>query len=156
MQGSNQHLPFPNNPSQIYKIVSVLNPAFCLDCCYDSETQGKLVIFSQHDGNNQRWRVMSDPQGNFGFMNLQNSGVLQIPLSAHGKEGSHCTVSKPQGGNNEKWRIVPCGKGYAIKSSMNPDLCLDICEEKVVNNNKIIVYEWGNGKTNQQWTFHPL
>jgi hypothetical protein len=125
--GNHQQLPFQSNPTQIYRVVSVLNPNFCLDCCYDSETQGKLVIYEHHDANHQKWRIMSDLQGNFGFMNLQNSGVLQIPLSAQGKEGSQCSVSAASGGANEKWRIVPTGKGYVITSSMNQHLCLDIC-----------------------------
>lgn len=60
MQGSGQQLPFVSNPNQVYRIVSALNPHFCLDCAYDIETQGKLVLYNHHDGNNQKWRIMSD------------------------------------------------------------------------------------------------
>jgi hypothetical protein len=51
---------------------------------------------------------------------------------------------------------VPSGKGFAITSALHPELCLDICEEKTVNNNKIIVWEMKKNKLNQEWVFVPL
>jgi hypothetical protein len=93
-----QQAPLLDNPTQIYKIVSLQDPHFCLDCAYDAETQGKLVLFTQNDGLYQKWRVMSDLQGNVGFMSLLNAGVLKMP--ADGKKGSQCIVSAPTGGMN--------------------------------------------------------
>lgn len=155
MQGlGQQQVPIFNNPSQIYKIVSILSPHFCLDCTFDSETSGKLVLYTQNDGLHQKWRVMSDFEGNVGFMSLQNMGVLQMPSQA--KKGAQCLVSAPSGSINEKWRITPAGKGFVIRSAAHPELCLDICEEKAANNTKIIAWEAGSNKPNQEWVFVPL
>jgi hypothetical protein len=97
---------------------------------------------------------MSDLKGNVGFMSLQNSGVLQMP--PQGKKGAQCLVSAPNGSPYEKWIITPAGKGFAIRSALHPELCLDICEEKKANNTAIIVWDVGNNKSNQQWVFVPL
>jgi hypothetical protein len=71
---------------------------------------------------------MNDNQGNYGFMNLENGGVLQIPFQSKGKEGTQCIVGAPIGNINEKWNIVPSGQGYAIRSSLYHNLCVDINE----------------------------
>jgi hypothetical protein len=57
-----------------------------------------LVLFNQNDGLYQKWRVMSDLQGNVGFMSLMNAGVLK--MAPEGKEGTQCIVSPPTGGLN--------------------------------------------------------
>lgn len=154
MQGSGNKLPVFNHATQIYKVASLLDPNYCLDCTYDSQTQGKLVLYSQNDGNNQKWRIMTDPNGHVGFMSLMNNGVLKVPPQP--KEGDQCIVSSPTGAPTEKWQVVPAGKGYNIRSVQFPDLCLDICEERTENNTKIILWEKGSNKLNQQWVFFPL
>ena len=112
------------------------------------------MLYSQNDGSNQKWRIMTDPNGYVGFMSLMNNGVLKAPPQP--KEGDQCIISAPTGAPSEKWQVVPAGKGYSIQSLQFPDLCLDICEEKTENNTKIIMWEKGSNKSNQQWVFFPL
>jgi hypothetical protein len=125
MTGS-QGLSFLNNPTQKFRVTSLADPSFCLDV---SPHTKQLVINEHSQSQTQLWRVMSDNQGNYGFMNLEFGTVLQIPAVEKGKEGAICISAPPNGGINEKWKIIPSGKkGYYIRSSLNGEVCLDIFE----------------------------
>jgi hypothetical protein len=58
------------------------------------------------------------------------------------------------GGDNQKWRVIPSGGGYAIVS-VNSNMCLDV--PGYSNAAGAIIQQWPcNGGTNQQWNFVPL
>lgn len=60
---------FVNNPNTLYKIVSVKDPNYCLDVS-GTDNKKPLIIYKFHGGKNQKWRVMEDGQGNYGFLNF--------------------------------------------------------------------------------------
>ena len=151
MTGS-QGMSFLNNPNQTFRITSVADPNFCLD--YHPHSRG-LTISEHGQSKSQVWRVMNDQQGNYGFMNCESAGVLQIPFEAKGKQGAQCVVVPPSGNISEKWHIAPVTKGFTITSALNGSIGLDINEERMENNNKVIVWEIGSKKLNQHWCFIP-
>ena len=69
---------FVNNPNTLYKIVSVKDPNYCLDVS-GTDNKKPLIIYKFHGGKNQKWRVLEDGQGNYGFLNFEHSSTLEIP-----------------------------------------------------------------------------
>jgi len=106
-QGYGNQPSFLSNPNQPVKILSSINPSFCLDSSQDRSELNDLIIYHQNNGPNQKWRVLNDGMGNIGFACLQNGGTLQIPPQSNGKEGTKCIVGPPIGNPNEKWQVVP-------------------------------------------------
>lgn len=125
-QGYGNQPSFLSNPNQPVKIISSINPSFCLDSSQDKSELNDLIIYHQNNGPNQKWRVLNDGMGNIGFASLQNGGTLQVPIQSNGKEGTKCIVGPPIGNPNEKWQVVPEGNFFVIRSAINPNLCLDI------------------------------
>lgn len=75
-QYGGQMPPFQLNPNQLYKILSVADPSFCLDANGDPKYLYKLIIYKYKNNENQKWRIMSDGMGNYGFFNAQFQGTL--------------------------------------------------------------------------------
>ena len=105
--------------------MSAANPSMCLDSSGNLQQKRKLILYSYHGGLNQKFRFVLDEQGNYTLVNVESGGSLEIPENSQGKAGTQCHISQVNGTKNEKWKIQPTPKGYAIISAAT-GLALDI------------------------------
>ncbi len=94
-----------------------------------------------------------DPDSTFVIMNRSSGLVLDIP-DASNNPGIQIQQFPENGGDNQKWRLVPVGGNWWITKiqSVSSGLILDV--EHASNDNHARILQWpDNGGRNQQWEF---
>jgi hypothetical protein len=94
-----------------------------------------------------------DPDSTFVIMNRSSGLVLDIP-GASNKEGIQIQQFPENGGDNQKWKLVPVGGNWWVTKiqSVSSGLVLDV--EHASNDNHVRILQWpDNGGLNQRWEF---
>jgi hypothetical protein len=114
----------------------------------------KLVLWSYHGGQNQKWRFVPDGQGNYSIINVEKGGTLEIPDYSNGQQGTQLHVSQPNNTINEKWKIVQGAGGFAIRSAQNYNLVFNALGGGCWEGDKIGIWPY-EGHKNDTWSITP-
>jgi len=71
-----------------------VNQGFCLDCSGNPLQKRKLILYSYHGGQNQKFRFQPDTQGFYSLIDVENGGTLEYP-DGNGTKGVQCHISQP-------------------------------------------------------------
>jgi alpha-L-fucosidase 2 len=145
---------FNPQPNQTYKISLAQVPNMVCDCSGDPNQQLKLVLWSYHGGQNQKWRFVPDGQGNYSIINVEKGGTLEIPDYSNGQQGTQLHVSQPNNTINEKWKIVQGAGGFAIRSAQNYNLVFNALGGGCWEGDKIGIWPY-EGHKNDTWSITP-
>lgn len=131
---------------EVYFIISRLN-GFAL--CAESSSLGALAVTKPIDplSSLQKWTYTNNKTLK---LNTKEGYVLDIKGSKK-EPGTGLALWEENDGVNQKFDISPEGSIVALLNG----LCLDIAEESVAENAKVIMYNQGY-QVNQLWTFIPF
>lgn len=134
--------------SGVYVIESALGGV--LDIAKGSNEQSaKLLLWSRHDGDNQRVHVIPCDDGTYVLQMVHSNLVLDVE-KANVKPGAQVIQYGYHGAANQRWKIVPAGDGYYYIISALNEMALDVSGGHGNAGDSIIVYH-AHYKDNQKW-----
>lgn len=113
------------------------------------EESAKLLLWSRHDGDNQRVHVIPCDDGTYVLQMVHSNLVLDVE-KANVKPGAQVIQYGYHGAANQRWKIVPAGDGYYYIISALNEMALDVSGGHGNAGDSIIVYH-AHYKDNQKW-----
>jgi hypothetical protein len=90
-QGYGNQPSFLSNPNQPVKILSSINPSFCLDSSQDRSELNDLIIYHQNNGPNQKWMILNDGMGNVGLTVCKMEELYKFRRNPMAKKGPNAS-----------------------------------------------------------------
>ena len=143
-------------PEGVYVIQSALKTDMVLDNAGNSMRAGSNVLLWRYKGtSNQQWVLSYDDIGLATFTNV-SSGMSLDATGARCARNTNVEQWTPNGGQAQKWSIVPNGDGtYTLAAAVGNKMVVDVAGAK--SNNGTNVALWSrNGGRNQRWRLIPL
>ena len=146
-----------------YIIRNAANPNLVLDATGAKPKQGaNVTVWGSNNGNNQKWKVVPvktpsfDANKTYEITSLSNSNYTLDASGATPKRGANVSIWTKNGGKNQRWYLVPDGKGYyTIRSSSNRNYVLDASGAKPKQGANVSIWD-SNGGNNQKWKIEQL
>jgi hypothetical protein len=143
------------HPDQEYVILCKKKPEMALDVSKDPKHQQKVILWSKHGKNNQRFKIQGG-NGKFKIVSQENHHVLTVPGSSSNNGEKICGYSGSNA-HGDFWDIVPAqGEEvniFYIKSFCGK--CLDANGGSTDKGTEIIQWDY-NGGDNQKWLIKPI
>lgn len=135
-----------------YRLLSAAGGGYLLDAAGGTPKMGaNATIWSNNNGDNQKWYFMSDSKG---YYTIKNAKVQSYVLDAAGgtpRIGSNVSVWKTNDGLNQKWIIDTADNGsFVLRNAANPELVLDASGGKPKIGANVTAWTYNGGK-NQKW-----
>jgi hypothetical protein len=105
--------------------------------------------YTFHGGDNQRWALVPDGDGNYQLMAMHSGKCLDVASSSQ-ENGAKIQLYTCHGGNNQKWTLVPDGDGHFEIVANHSGKCLDVTSWGTADGIAIQQYE-RHGGANQKW-----
>ena len=148
-------------PNGVYEIVATTT-GNALDCYGYGNGNGTAIQLWPYGGtNNQKWQITSLNNGYYSIRTINPDGTIGRSLDCTGcspNDGTMVELWDYSGASCQQWQISPTsGAQYKIstagtKSDGTHDV-LDGQNCSGANNTRILLWSWGGGGCQQQWTF---
>lgn len=161
--GNNQKWIIEPSTNGSYIIRNVANQNLVLDASGSSPKKGANVsVWTSHGGNNQKWKITTvttpsfDSTKTYEITSLSNSNYTLDAAGSTPKKGANVSIWTKHGGKNQRWYLVPDGKGYyTIKSASNPNYVLDAAGSTPKKGSNVSIWT-SHGGNNQKWKIEQL
>ena len=161
--GNNQKWIIEPSTNGSYIIRNVANQNLVLDASGSSPKKGANVsVWTSHGGNNQKWKITTvttpsfDSTKTYEITSLSNSNYTLDAAGSTPKKGANVSIWTKHGGKNQRWYLVPDGKGYyTIKSASNPSYVLDAAGSTPKKGSNVSIWT-SHGGNNQKWKIEQL
>ncbi|GIO90238.1 RICIN domain-containing protein [Paenibacillus lactis] len=119
-----------------------------------TENGSNVIIWDDHGGANQQWRITETSGGNYSLINVHSGKALEV--DAWGTDnGSNVTIWDNHGGANQLWRIVDAGGGSYKLINVHSGKALDVSGSGTANGTNVQIWQDLNNAA-QQWKLVQL
>lgn len=135
--------------------VYFISPACATGSVLDVSGGGKnngsnVLLWSKHNDKNQQF--MAIKKDNYYIFKAVHSGKV-LDISGGAASGKNVAQWDAHNGDNQSWYLCDAGNGYYyIKSKMNTNVCLDVCNGSNKNGTNICAWNF-QGSNNQKFKF---
>ena len=143
--------------NSIVTITSALNTSRCFDIPGESSANAvQVALWTLEQRPNQRFRFTKDSDGYYTITNIKSQLALDVSGGV-AKNSASVVQYTPTGRANQKWKLISNANGsYTMVSKLNENYCLDLSGGGSANGTKLIVYEKGSNKSNQQFSVNKI
>ena len=105
------------------------------------ENGTKIILWEAHDGENQKFKLVNNPDGTVTF---KNKGYAIDVQNGEAKDGAVIQIYESNNTAAQKFYLVHLGFGnyYTIHSAINPLYVIDVCGAQATDGNKIQLWKF--------------